>query len=173
MTTALADPLAPALLAHLDRQLESARRLLAAVLQQGAAARGRDVDTVLRTTSEIQLETERRGALETERTILLTHAAERCGCAPAEVTLERLQSLMPPAEAALATGKSGELRGLLEEIRREHLLARAVMRQELQFLDHLTRRLNGDAEGGAYRPGGSLEPHSSHATSLSALDLQA
>jgi hypothetical protein len=36
------------------------------------------------------------------------------------------------------------LRRLLAEIAREHLVNRALMRQELAFLDHLTRLIGSD-----------------------------
>jgi carbon storage regulator len=57
------------------------------------------------------------------------------------VTLEALTQLMSPREADLARARSAELRGLLAEIAREHGITRALMRQELAFLDHLTRMI--------------------------------
>ena len=56
-----------AVINHLDEQLASARRLLDAVLRQGAATRRQDVDAVLACLTEIQGEMERRGRLEEER----------------------------------------------------------------------------------------------------------
>ena len=50
------------LLAHLDTQIASAKRLLATILEQGAAIRARDVETVLGKLAEIQTEMGRRGA---------------------------------------------------------------------------------------------------------------
>jgi len=47
------------LLRHLDDQLTSARRLLDAVLRQGAAIRNKDVDGVLARLAELQTEMER------------------------------------------------------------------------------------------------------------------
>ena len=44
--------------------------------------------------------------------------------------------------------KSSELRGLLEELQREHTLNRALMSQELAFLDHLLRLADGDSRLG-------------------------
>ena len=55
------------LLAHLDAQLASARRLLGLVLEQGKAIRARDVDGVLGKLAEVQTEMGRRGALEQDR----------------------------------------------------------------------------------------------------------
>ena len=55
------------LLAHLDTQIGSARRLLALVLEQGKAIRARDVDAVLARLAEIQTEMGRRGGLEQDR----------------------------------------------------------------------------------------------------------
>jgi len=68
-----------------------------------------------------------------------------------EVDVELLATLVPEAHAAAARSKSAELRGLLAEIAREHLVNRALMRQELAFLDHLTRLIGGDEPLG-YRP---------------------
>ena len=45
-------------------------------------------------------------------------------------------------------------RRLLAEIAREHGINRALMRQELAFLDHLVRLIGHEPETG-YRPGGN------------------
>jgi len=82
------------LLAHLDAQLASARRLLALVLEQGGAIRSRDVDGVLGKLAEIQTEMGRRGRLEQERTTLLQDAGVLLGVPAPQVTLERLCALI-------------------------------------------------------------------------------
>jgi hypothetical protein len=140
------------LTAHLHEQLASARRLLDAVLRQGAAIRARDVDGVLARLGEIQVEMEHRGRIEQQRTQVLTYAANELGCPAHAVTLDALISLVNPAEGAAAKSASAELRGLLAEIQREHTVNRALMRQELAFLSHLTRMLGVDAEDVGYRP---------------------
>jgi FlgN protein len=143
------------LLVHLDAQLASARHLLQLVLAQGAAIRERDVDAVLGRLADIQTEMVRRGTLEQERTALLQRAGATLGILPTEVTLERLCALVTPGAAQAARERSAELRGLLSEIAREHGINRALMRQELAFLSHLTRLIGQDAEGG-YRPTGEM-----------------
>ncbi len=122
------------LLAHLDTQIASAKRLLATILEQGAAIRARDVETVLGKLAEIQTEMGRRGRLEQERIALLQRAGQALGVGPAAVTLERMCTLITPAAAHSAHERSAELRGLLAEIAREHGINRALMRQELAFL---------------------------------------
>ena len=131
-------------LAHLDAQLISAQRLLDLVLKQGAAVRERDPEGVLVCLTEIQGEMERRGRLESDRARLLSHAAVHANVPAHEVDLELLSSLIEPNQAAAARSRSAELRGLLAEIAREHLVNRALMRQELAFLDHLTRLIGSD-----------------------------
>jgi hypothetical protein len=146
-------------LRHLDTQLTSARRLLDLILRQGQAIRERDVEAVLLRLSEIKTEMALRERLEQERAAVIERAASTLGVTPAGVTLEALTALMPGAEAEAARGRSAELRGLLAEIAREHGINRALMRQELAFLDHLVRLIgqdsptgyapvNGDAAGG-------------------------
>jgi hypothetical protein len=142
------------LLAHLDAQINSARRLLQLVLAQGAAIRERDTEAVLARLADIQSEMGRRGSLEVERTGLLQRAGQALGVPATTVTLERLCALVSPGAARLAMERSAELRGLLSEIAREHGINRALMRQELTFLSHLTRLLGGDPEPG-YRPPGA------------------
>ena len=137
---------------HLDAQLDSARRLLDCVLRQGAAIRGRDVDGVLGRLAELQAEMDRRGALERDRTTILQRAATTLGCPAHAVTLDALASLMGPHEGLAAKGRSAELRGLLAEVQREHTVNRALMRQELAFLSHLTHLLGVDGEDVGYRP---------------------
>ncbi len=142
-----------AVLGHLAEQLDSNRRLLDAVLREAGATRRQDVEGVLACLTEIQGEMDRRGQLETERAHLLIRAAGMLGRQPHEVTLDSLTSLMEAAEGALARERSAELRGLLSEIQREHLVNRALMRQELAFLDHLVRLVGAEEEPG-YRPPG-------------------
>ena len=141
-----------AVLRHLDNQLASARRLLDAVLRQGAAIRGRDVDGVLQRLAEMQGEMERRGQLERDRVQILTQAGQALGLPAHTVTLDALTRLLNPHEALAANGRSAELRGMLAEVQREHVVNRALMRQELAFLSHLTRQLGIEGEDVGYRP---------------------
>ncbi len=146
------------LLTHLSQQLLSARRLLGLVLEQGAAVRARDAPAVLERLGSIQTEMGRRGTLETERARLLQHAGAALDAPPSQVTLERICDLLTPEGAAAATERSAELRGLLAEIAREHGMNRALMRQELAFLAHLTRLIGRDPEPGYRPPGSGTEP---------------
>ena len=136
--------LGSALLDHLGAQLDSARRLLDHVLRQGQAIRRQAIDEVLDALGQIQGEMERRGRLEADRAALLQQAGARLGLPAHAVTLEGMGSLLDATEASAATQASAELRGLLAEIQREHGHNRALMRQELSFLDHLTRMLGGE-----------------------------
>ncbi|HEU4658583.1 MAG TPA: flagellar export chaperone FlgN [Capillimicrobium sp.] len=154
MTVLAATPVAglgAAVLQHLDAQIASARRLLDVVLRQGAAIRRQDVEAVMSCMAELQTEMELRGRLEQHRTELLNRAGAQLGVAGHAITLDALTSLMAAHEVGPARERSAELRGLLAEIQREHTVNRALMRQELAFLDHLTRLLSGAADLG-YRP---------------------
>ena len=166
----LTEALARDVLAHLDAQVESTERLLEAVLAQGAAIRRRDVESVLALLSGIQAEMDARGRLELERVALLNRAAAALGIAAADVTLERMATLMPPAAAEAARERSAHLRGLLATIQREHTTNRALMRQELAFLDHLVR-LIGDVPEAGYSP--AAAPAAAPSMHLRALDLRA
>jgi flagellar FlgN protein len=169
-----------AILHHLDEQLASTRRLLEHVLRQGQAVRARRVDEVLTVMAEIQGEMERRGRMDRDRTAILTHAGARLGIAPHQVTLDAMSGLLSAAEAPEARRRSAELRGLLAEVAREHAVNRALMKQELSFLDHLTRLMGGGGgQDGGYRPPGETRgafaaaPLSPRPSALRALDLQA
>jgi len=155
MTPATTTVLGAEVLDHLQAQIVSAQRLLECILRQGVAVRAREVDGVLAAMTEIQAEMGARGRLETERAQLLYRAGTALGLNPAGVTLEAIAQLMAPAEAELARARSAGLRGLLAEIAREHGINRALMRQELAFLSHLTRLVGGDTEPG-YQPGGAV-----------------
>ncbi len=124
---------------HLATQLASVRGLLQVVLEQGVAIRGHDVPAVVQLTNVLQGELARRRTLEEERARLLARAGSRLGISPTAVTLGLLTDLMAPEAAALAEERSAELRGLLEVVQREHHVNRALMTQELSFLDHLLR----------------------------------
>ena len=153
MTTAVApDPaLTRAVLRHLDTQLASARRLLDLILRQGAAIRERDVEAVLARLAEVKTEMAQRETLDSERSGVLAAAGVALGIPGGQVTMTALTDLMAPAEAARATELSAELRGLLAEIAREHGINRALMRQELAFLDHLVRLIGHDGHDGDSR----------------------
>jgi hypothetical protein len=146
--------LSAAVLAHLDVQIESARRLLASILSQGAAIRTRDVEGVVARLAEVKTEMAQRAELEEQRTNLLVRAGIALGVPAPQVTLDAMTMLMPVNEGARARQRSAELRGLLAEIAREHGINRALMRQELSFLDHLVRLIGQEPDTG-YRPGGS------------------
>jgi hypothetical protein len=60
---------------------------------------------------------------------------------------------MHPQAAISARERSAELRGLLEEVKREHYCNRMMMRQELAFVDHLLRLAHGEGDAG-YDSGG-------------------
>jgi hypothetical protein len=149
------DPqLSAAVLAHLDVQITSARRLLGSILSQGTAIRARDVESVLARLAEVKTEMNMRASLEEQRTNLLVRAGISLGVPAPQVTLDAMTRLMPANEAARARQRSAELRGLLAEIAREHGINRALMRQELAFLDHLVRLIGQEPEAG-YRPSGT------------------
>lgn len=139
------------LLAHFDVQLESAGRMLSIVLEQGGAIRRRDVPRVVTMASSLQVEINRREVIEAERMELLQRAGEQLGVDPGEVTMTMLRQTMDPDSAQIARERQRELRGVLRQIRREHATNRALMSQELAFLDHLLRQAGG---GGGYGAGG-------------------
>jgi hypothetical protein len=140
-------------LAHLEAQLVAARRLLQVVLEQGAAIRNRDVRAVVQLTRILQAELQRRQLLETQRLMLLQRAGTRLGVPAGSVTLALLETLMDTDSALLAGARSSELRGLLETVQREHHVNRALMSQELAFLDHLLK-LAGVGGDESYTAGG-------------------
>jgi hypothetical protein len=155
------DPeLARALLVHLDAQIASARRLLSSILSQGQAIRAREVEAVVQRLSDVKSEMSLRGALEEQRTELLVRAGVALGVPAPNVTLEAMTTLMPAGETDIARRRSAELRGLLAEIAREHGINRALMRQELAFLDHLVRLIGQEPETG-YGPTGT-DPSPTH-----------
>ncbi len=129
---------------HLDAQLASARRLLAIVLDQGVAIRARDVQQVVAQTGLLQMELQRRAVIERDRARLLERAGVLLRVAPGAITIGMLDAVMDPRLAPQARAASAELRGLLEEVQREHHVNRVLMSQELAFLDHLLRLADTD-----------------------------
>ena len=99
-----AAPIAGDVLAHLDAQLGSARRLLAQILRQSGAIRRRDVDGVLATMTDIQGEMASRGRLESERTALLWRAGGMLGVPAEAVTLSEQDALEGQRGAILLLG---------------------------------------------------------------------
>lgn len=145
------------LLDHLQRQVESSRRLLEIVLSQSAAIRRRDVETILASLGDVQAEMAYRSRIETERESLIKSSATERNLAPEAVDLEVMLIGKPEAEAAQARAHSAELIGLVTEIGRVHEQNRLLLRQELAFLDHLMRVLSRTPQGG-YSPTGWSTP---------------
>ncbi len=168
------DELARAVLAHLDAQISSARGLLGVVLEQGAAIRARDVQTVVRLAGILRGEMGRRALLEEDRTRLLARCGEELAIPGETVTLGALLSLMREDQAERAELRSAELKGLLAELQREHSCNRALMQIELGFLDHLMSMLALDGVSG-YDTSGSSTPitRSRPHGGLHVLDLRA
>lgn len=159
-------------IAHLEAQLVAARRLLQVVLEQGVAIRNRDVRGVVQLTGVLQAELQRRHLLETERATLLERAGARLGVPGGSVTLALLDTLMDPESAQVAGARSSELRGLLEVVQREHYCNRALMSQELAFLDHLLK-LAGVAGHESYGAAGDrLASTASQVTGHRMFDLE-
>jgi len=135
-------------IAHLEEQLVAARRLLGVVLEQGAAIRRRDVQNVVRLAGILHAEVQRRTLLDEQRSAILERAGARLGVGAGSVSISLLEAVMDPAAAVDAHTRSSELRGLLDELKREHTCNRVLMSQELAFLDHLLRLADGDSRVG-------------------------
>ena len=164
--------LATEVISHLDAQLVAARRLLQVVLEQGAAIRNRDVRGVVQLTGVLQAELHRRQLLENERLMLLQQAGARLGVPGGSVTLALLETLMDPESALVAGARSSELRGLLETVQREHHVNRALMSQELAFLDHLLKLAGVSGHAGYDATGDRRTTTASQVTGHRTLDLE-
>ena len=167
--------LAAEVLTHLDAQIASVQRLLEIVLGQGVAIRARDVHTVVRLAGLLYAELSRREEIECERSLLLERAAARLGTEPGLVTVTGLATLLDPASGRLVSARSARLKGLLDELRREHSCNRAIMHIELSFLDHLMQALALDGGVHGYDPRGAVATgaRASQPGALHVLDLQA
>jgi hypothetical protein len=133
---------------HFGTQLTSARRILQIVLEQGAAIRTRQVQIVVSLTGLLQAELQRRATIESQRVRLLERAGVMLGVAPSAVSIALLITVLDPEGVQEASLLAAELRGLLEEVQREHHVNRVLMNQELAFLDHLLRLSDSDRQLG-------------------------
>lgn len=149
------------LIEHMQRQLESSRRLLEIVLLQNGAIRRQDVESVLASLADLQAEMGYRARLEAERGTILASAASRYGVAPDAVDLDMILRDSPHTEAAQARALSAELLGLITETGRLHDQNRVLLRQELSFLDHLMRVLSNTPQAGYSPAGWSPAPQTS------------
>jgi hypothetical protein len=158
---------------HLEAQLLAGRRLLAVVLEQGVAIRRRDVQEVVRLAGMLQAEVQRRKLIDAERARLLERAGARLGVDASSVSITLLASVMERDAAVEAQRRSSELRGLLDELQREHTCNRALMNQELAFLDHLLRLADGDSRIGYDSAGDHRAATSSASARRRVLDMEA
>jgi len=160
------------MIAHLDVQLASARRLLSIVLEQGAAIRARAVHKVVELAGLMQAELERRASIDSERASLLARAGSRLGLEPSEVTLVRMCAIFDGETADALRERSAALRGLLREIRREHDTNRGLMSHQLAFLDHLLALADVDHTLGYGAAGRARKASPKLTTSHRVLDLE-
>jgi hypothetical protein len=151
------------LVAHLEQQVASARRLLRIVLAQGDAIRAQDTEGVLALLADVQTELTTRDRLELERDAILRTAGARLGVPVDQVDLEAVLAVAPAHEATPARTLSAELRGLLQEVERTHDTNRVLIRQELSFLAHLTRVLSGTPSAGYSATGWTAAPQAARA----------
>ena len=156
------------ILTHLDRQVESARRLLGIVIEQSAAIRQQDVEGVLVKLAELQGEMVTRTHLEQERDNLIQSAAVQLGVPADAVDLEAMLTLEPHVDVQRARHMSAELKGLVTETSRVHDQNRLLVRQELSFLDHLMRVLSGTPQSGYSKTGINETPQIANAVNAHA-----
>jgi hypothetical protein len=128
------------LIIHLEAQVASAERLLAIVSTQSECIKVQDVQGLLARLGDFQNELFNRRQLELERDRLINTAAARLG-------------ILPDSVAAQARGLGNRLRDTLNTVARAHGRNRALIRQELTFVDHLLRALSGVPQAG-YSPAG-------------------
>ncbi len=140
------DDLSAELLEYLERELESARNLLKIVRGQSGAIREQGAPEVVRLAGDLQAELHRRELLDITRERLTEHAAQRLGVSPGAVTIAEIALLLEAEAGHVAVARTEQLVELLTEIQNEHEINRALMQQELAFLDHLLR-LTGSAGG--------------------------
>jgi hypothetical protein len=131
------------ILAHLETQMASARRMLAVVLEQATAIRQRSVPNIVRLAGALQAEMHRREVIELERNRLMERAGVKLGIGAGDVSIKLLTSVMDDEAAVEVRARTTELRRMLSEIQHEHEVNRALMQQELSFLDHLLRLAGG------------------------------
>lgn len=148
-------------LAHIEKQVESSRRLLGLLLAQTEAIRDRDVETLLARLGDVQGEMAVRQGLEVERDAILRRAAAELGLVPETVDLDAIVELVPPEERDAVRNAGAELRGLVLEIQRVHDQNRVLLRQELAFVDHLMRVLSGQPQAGYTVNGWQQAPQTS------------
>lgn len=148
-------------LEHIERQLESSRRLLGLLLAQTEAIHARDVETLLARLGDVQAEMAVRQGLEVERDALLRRAAAELGLVPETVDLDAIVDSVPFQERESVRRGGAELRGLVVEIQRVHDQNRVLLRQELSFVDHLMRVLSGQPQAGYTLSGWTPAPQTS------------
>jgi flagellar biosynthesis/type III secretory pathway chaperone len=141
------------LLTHLDAQVASAERLLATVNAQTEAIKTQDVQLLLTRLGDVQAELSVRKQLELERDRLIDATAVRLQVPAESVDLEAMLAGAPAEVAERARALSAQLRALLSRVQQVHGSNRALIRQELTFVDHLLRVLSGTPQAG-YSPGG-------------------
>ncbi|HEX8158063.1 MAG TPA: flagellar export chaperone FlgN [Solirubrobacteraceae bacterium] len=170
MSARTSRPIASDVFEYLDAQIGSARRLLAHILRQSDAISRRDIDAVLAAMTDIQRERASRSRLERERTDLMRRAGSMLNLPPEIVPLNELMS---DAESDEARARSTELRELLAEVEREHAINRSLMRQELSFLEHLTRMLDMPAADSEHSPDAARQADASGSFEVYVADMDA
>lgn len=141
--THIVDP--DALSEHLQRQILSVRRMIEILDHQREVILRHEVAAVVAAAIDLQGEIARRMSLEQERASLLTAAASRLGCAPAEVGLKHLLVGLDDERADLLRSWSEELRGLISELSIRNIYNRDLIQQELGFVEFMLEAIGETA----------------------------
>ncbi len=171
MTPSMVETKVERLLAVLDGDI----RHLETTLAQLDALRGllikRDDAALDRLLAEIRGRTEAYAANEQMRQMLRADLAETLGYDAGRLTLSKLQSMLPEPQRTAIASRQRNLRSLIADLKREHMLTAALVSDCARFNRTLMRTFFGAASqaGVLYSPSGQTRQQTN--TTLMSLQL--
>ncbi|UCC22407.1 MAG: flagellar export chaperone FlgN [Planctomycetota bacterium] len=121
------------LLLCLDKDIEHVRESLSLLNELRRLVIKRDDASLGKLLESIQTESDVYKSQELKRQAIRRELAAALGCGPEKVTLSKLESVLTEQEKARVTQRKAKLKGLIKELKKEHLSTALLLSECARF----------------------------------------
>jgi hypothetical protein len=121
------------LLVCLDKDIEHLRGTLSLLNELRSLVIKRDEDSLGRLLENIQTESDTYKSQELKRHTIRKELAIALGCDPEQVTLSKLEAVLPEEEKAQVAERKAELKAFIKELKKEHLSTALLLSECARF----------------------------------------
>jgi hypothetical protein len=165
------------LLAVLDRDIQHIQKSLSWLNELRAMVIKRDEVALSKLLKQIQAEADNYTVNELERQSIRKDLADALDCRIEQITLSGLEAALPKEKKILLTDRRIKLKGLIEQLKKEHLSTALLLSQCARFNNLLLRtifypRSNSGTQMLMYTPSGATKQPRCTSPSSAFLSLQ-